>query len=313
MPPKKSERPYNADTSPLMYNSLLDDGLPRDIELSKIIVRPQARKYFDREKHEDLKRSIADKGLLEPILVRPTKKLSIYELVTGERRFRACKDLGLEYIVASVRELTDVEVMEICLVENLIREDLNPYEQTVAIVDLIATKYRISTKEAVTTLYNLGRLTSADRPDSTIGAEDKRELNAIEEIFSKIGLKLSSFTTNQLPLLNMPTDVIEELERGNIAYTKARQIARIKDEAKRSLILETAIAEKWTLRKTQDEVKLILNSDRPVEPKIKTDFKSISSKLTKAVNSKKISNTQSDKLKHYLDSIDELLDEILGD
>jgi ParB/RepB/Spo0J family partition protein len=102
------------------------------------------RKNFDKVQLEELAQSIREKGVLQPILVRPDHKVGDYELVAGERRYRAAKDAGLQEIPAVVRELTDIEVIEVQVIENLQRTDLHPLEEAEGYRQLMAKKYDVA-------------------------------------------------------------------------------------------------------------------------------------------------------------------------
>ncbi|HOC07149.1 MAG: ParB/RepB/Spo0J family partition protein [Bacillota bacterium] len=105
-----------------------DDTPPSEVPLADIIPNPhQPRRNFDQQALEELAQSISEHGLLQPIVVRP--HFGQYQLVAGERRFRAAKIAGLTSIPAVIMELTDRQLAEISLVENLQREDLNPLEE----------------------------------------------------------------------------------------------------------------------------------------------------------------------------------------
>src|SRR5690554_133715 len=107
-----------------------------DVALDRIVPNPhQPRRNFDGQALEELAQSIAQHGLLQPIVLRPWQ--GDYQLVAGERRFRAAKLAGLSTIPAIVMELSDRQVAEIALVENLQREDLNPIEEAEAYKRLI--------------------------------------------------------------------------------------------------------------------------------------------------------------------------------
>lgn len=107
------------------------DGQVQEIKLSEMRPNPyQPRKVFEQEAIEELKVSIEQHGILQPLIVR--KSIKGYEIVTGERRFRAAKAAKLKVVPAIVRELTEHEMMEIALIENLQREDLNPLEEAKA-------------------------------------------------------------------------------------------------------------------------------------------------------------------------------------
>lgn len=102
-----------------------------EMEITQIEINPhQPRKTFDEEKLLELTRSIEQHGILQPIIVRP--KGAAYELVAGERRLRAAKNAGLKQVPVVIKTLSDQEMMEIALIENLQREDLNPLEEAEA-------------------------------------------------------------------------------------------------------------------------------------------------------------------------------------
>lgn len=102
-----------------------------EIETAGITLNPfQPRKHFDQEKLDELARSIEEHGILQPLIVRPAEKG--YELVAGERRLRAAKIAGLDRIPVIIRQFSAREMMEIALIENLQREDLNPLEEAEA-------------------------------------------------------------------------------------------------------------------------------------------------------------------------------------
>ncbi|MGL4850247.1 MAG: ParB/RepB/Spo0J family partition protein [Clostridium sp.] len=106
------------------------------ISLNKIkAYAEQPRKFFDNENIAELAESIKNHGIIQPILLR--KEKSGYVIVAGERRFRAAKMIGLKEVPAIVRELTEKEVLEISLIENIQREDLNPIEEAIAYKKLI--------------------------------------------------------------------------------------------------------------------------------------------------------------------------------
>jgi len=152
-------------------------------------IRPnphQPRSEFDEEAIRELADSIREHGLLQPILVRPFD--GGYELVAGERRFRACRSLGLEEIPATVREVDDDRMLEIALVENLQREDLNPIEKAQAYERYVA------------------------------------ELNLThEQAATRLG-KNRSTITNQLRLLELPADLQSMVSRGTLSMGHARSL-----------------------------------------------------------------------------------------
>ena len=116
-------------------------------KLEKIAVKDirtnpfQPRKVFDQEKLEELAQSIKENGLIQPIIVRKSPIIG-FELLAGERRFRASKIAGLEHVPAIIKELTDQEMMRQAIIENLQREDLNPIEEAISYQKLVDHGYK---------------------------------------------------------------------------------------------------------------------------------------------------------------------------
>ena len=132
----------------------------RQIPVSAVEPNPyQPRRSFDQENLRELAASIKEKGVLQPVTVR--EKGEIFELVAGERRWRAAQVAGLSEIPAVVRELSDREVMEIALIENLQREDLNPIEEAEA-YQVLMREFQL-TQEEVAKAVGKGRPTVANR------------------------------------------------------------------------------------------------------------------------------------------------------
>ena len=132
-------------------NTLAEESVHNEDRISKLRIslvdpkRDQPRKYFDKEALEQLAASIAENGLLQPILVREYAE-GRYQIIAGERRFRACKLAGLAEIPAIVLDRTDRDVAQIALIENIQREDLNPLEEAMAYKSL-AEEYGMTQEE----------------------------------------------------------------------------------------------------------------------------------------------------------------------
>lgn len=174
--------------------ALLPKGGGGVVRLPLSAIRPnphQPRRRFSQEGLEELAASIREKGLLQPLVVRP--KGEGYELVAGERRLRAAEMAGLKEVPALIRDLTDQEAMEVALVENLQREDLTPLEE--------ARGYQA--------LLGLG-LTQ-------------------EEVAKRVG-KARSTVANALRLLQLPEEVLEALEQGLISAGHARALLMLEPE-----------------------------------------------------------------------------------
>ncbi|MBW4628221.1 MAG: ParB/RepB/Spo0J family partition protein [Brasilonema octagenarum HA4186-MV1] len=222
---------------------------------SIVIPKSQPRRYFDPHKLEELKRSIQEHGILEPLIVRPLKQPDKYELVAGERRYRAAKDLGLEEVPVTIRELTDNQALQIALIENLQREDLNPVEETKGILKLLALELDIPEEEVKSLLYHM----SNNNPEVKNNVVPN-SVKVVQEVFASIGkISWESFTKHRLGLLNIAPELLQAVESGKIEYTKAKAIARVKDESQRKSLLENAIAEQLSLgeiRKRIDQIKV---------------------------------------------------------
>jgi len=171
-----------------------------EVKLDELRPNPyQPRKVFDEEKLEELSLSIKEHGVFQPIIIK--KSIKGYEIIAGERRAKASKKAGLETVPAIVRDFTDEEMMEIALLENLQRENLNSIEEAGAYKKLIE---------------NLG-ITQ-------------------EELAKKLG-KSRSHITNMLGLLSLPLEVKDMISDNKISMSHARVLSKIDEPDK---ILELA-------------------------------------------------------------------------
>ncbi|MBW4548704.1 MAG: ParB/RepB/Spo0J family partition protein [Symplocastrum torsivum CPER-KK1] len=218
-----------------------------------ILPSQQPRRYFDPEKLEQLVQSVREHGILEPLLVRPLSEGN-YELVAGERRYRAAQAVGLSEVPVVVKALNEREALQLALIENLQREDLSAFEETEGIVQLLALQLECPVEDVPKVLYRLQneRLSSKSNGNVTINAEAE----AVEQVFAGLGLMTwQSFIRNRLPLLNLPEDILEALRQGQIAYTKATVLARIEDEQERQSLLQDAITSSLSLSQIRERVK----------------------------------------------------------
>jgi len=238
----------------------------------------QPRRYFDPDKLEQLTISVKKLGILEPLLVRLLHP-GEYELVAGERRYRAAQKAGLTEIPVVVRELTDEEALQLSLIENLQREDLNPVEETEAILQLLATQLSSSAEEARALLYRMQNEVKGKVTQNVLGSQ---EGELVKTMFDSLGLmSWESFVSSRLPLLNLPDEVIEALRQGQIEYTKAQAIARLKDTQARQALLFEAIQENLSLKEILERIRL---QRKPQEKpqSLKIIFKETSNRLQKA-------------------------------
>lgn len=223
---------------------------PQTVSIKRISLNPnQPRRYFDPAKHAALVESITWDGILQPLLVRPKGKG--YELVAGERRYRAAQELKLPEVPVTVRDLSDIQARQYALTENLQREDLNPIEETEGILALLSMRLGVNREEVITLLHRMANK-KRGLTDNVIREEDS---DAVNEVFASVGrLTPESFRVNRLPLLNLPDDILDALRTGQIEYTKAKAIAQVKDEAARAELLTEAIEQALSLAQIKQKV-----------------------------------------------------------
>jgi ParB family chromosome partitioning protein len=229
------------------------------LPISQIHRKPeQVRRYFDFQKMEQLTASVREYGILENLLVRPMPgKPGEYELVAGERRYRAAQGAGLTEVPATVIELSDQQALQITLVENLQREDLNPVEETEGILQLLAIRLELPVQEVVSLLYRMQNESTRNLNHNVVVQEEE----VVEEVFNALGrMSWQSFVKHRLPLRNLPEEVLEALQQGKIEYTKAQTISRVKDEGQRQELLQDAIAQSLSIRDIRDRIKQLSQS-----------------------------------------------------
>lgn len=222
----------------------------------------QPRRYFDPLKLQSLADSILQEGLLEPIVVRSVGE--VHELVAGERRLKACQIAGLTDIPVRIIECDDKTALRIRLVENLQREELNAFEETIGILELISTELEVESNMVVSVLYQMNNDAKGNSNHNVMVSE---EAEVIQRVFSQLGkISWQSFVANRLPLLKLPPDIQAVLEVGKIEYTKAQLIARIKDDSKRQDFLDKAIKENLSLSEIKEKIGEILQTQDEKKP-----------------------------------------------
>lgn len=230
----------------------------------------QPRRYFDPQKLEQLAASIKEHGILENLLVRPLLgEEKTYELIAGERRYRAATMAGLERVPVTVRDLTDQQALEVALIENLQREDLNPVEETEGILHLLSIQLGIELKDIPSLLYKMQHEAKGRIAQNVLGSSEGQ---AIQSIFQALGLiSWESFASSRLPLLKLPQEVLEAIRQGKVEYTKAQAIARVRDEAQRVVLLKAAITEDLSLSQIKERIKALLPEPDREAPKVQFD------------------------------------------
>ena len=200
-------------------NARADDGGAVELNINELEPnRGQPRKEFSEEAMRELADSIAQHGVLQPLLVRPLLSGG-YQIVAGERRWRASRMAGLATVPALIRELTDSEVMQIALIENLQREDLKPLEE--------AQGYQALMEEFGFTQDEISKSVGKSRPA----------------------------VTNALRLLNLPEAVRGMLARGDLSAGHARTLLSFKDEAAMLAAAKRVVAEGLSVRELEKMAK----------------------------------------------------------
>jgi ParB family chromosome partitioning protein len=204
----------------------------------------QPRKRFDQEQMKTLMKSIEEHGILQPIIVCPKNKG--YKIIAGERRWRAAKLLGLKEIPVNIKNVDSMKSLELALVENIQREDLNPIEKANAYLEL---------------KNNFG-LTQ-------------------EKIANRIGQERSSIA-NTIRLLDLAENIQELVSRGTISMGHARALLSLKDPKKQEILSEKIVTDGLSVR----EVEMIASGKKKFlfSSKKSSDTKVVSSELYKSPN-----------------------------
>ena len=208
----------------------------------------QPRKEFDPEKLNELADSIKQNGVLQPILVR--RKGAGYEIVAGERRYQAAKLAGLKEIPVNIKDISDSEVFQLALIENLQRADLNPIEE--------AQGYSKLLKDNGFTQEQLGKILSKSR----------------------------SAIANTLRLLDLPKDVQDLMAAGKLTAGHARAILAIPDEDARIELANKVVNEQLSVRQTENLASLFSgrNSEKPKREPTPSSYKRAARQLRLALN-----------------------------
>lgn len=212
-------------------------GPPSTLPVRAIVPNPfQPRREFRAGELDELAASIEACGLLQPVLVRPAPGGRSYELVAGERRLRAVKQLGWTEVPASIREVDDGTLLVLALVENLQRQELSPMEEAQ-------------------------------------GYEKLRDVFGFtqDKIAEAVGKKRST-VANMLRLLTLPPSVRRLLDEGAIAMGHARAVLAVRDPIRAAKIAQQAATESWSVRETEERTRAAVaqggaaGDGRPVQP-----------------------------------------------
>lgn len=195
-------------------------GALREIPIGSIVPNPeQPRMHFDEEKLQELTDSIKEHGILQPLVV--TKNGEQHEIIAGERRFQAAKRAGLTTVPVVVREATEQQKLELAIIENIQRHDLNPIEEAKAFLRLMNE-------------FNLPQ----------------------EKVAEKMG-KSRSAVANTLRLLHLPIEIQRAVAEGKISEGHAKALLAIENPEKQRAVFDLIIKEELTVRETEVKVRSI--------------------------------------------------------
>lgn len=205
---------------------LADNDEVREIDVD--LIRPgqqQPRTTFDQAKLEELAQSIRTTGVIQPLLVRPVGGL--FELVAGERRWRAAQIAGLARVPTIVRDIPDDKLLELALIENIQRAELNPVEEAKAYKRLI----------------------------ESLGLTQ-------EEVARRVG-RDRTFVTNYLRVLKLPKEIQDLLESEKISFGHARALVAVENPVDQRRLAQKIVNHNWSVRETERRVRNIDGKDQP--------------------------------------------------
>jgi len=218
----------------------------------------QKRRYFDQQKIEEWANTeIKANGIRSALWVRPllNGESGEYELIAGERRYRAAQFLGLPTVPVKIFHLDDKQALFASLVENLQRQDLSPLEETEGTLDALAMELDASVEEVISLLYQMNNATKGTVNQNVLVSPEAEQ---VEKVFKFLGrLSWKSFVSSRLPLLKKPPEILEALRSGKIEYTKAMEISKLKDENQRRALLDQAEDYHLSLSEIKEKVKSV--------------------------------------------------------
>ncbi|MCC5634138.1 ParB/RepB/Spo0J family partition protein [Nostoc sphaeroides CHAB 2801] len=380
---KQTDKPFGGQITtppPAPWLSSPDAELPAatetTIKLSDIVLpQHQPRRYFDPQALKELVSSVKQHGILQPLLVRPLGG-GKYELVAGERRYRAGQEAKLEVAPVVVRELSDDQAFQLALIENLQREDLNPVEETEGILHLLGIRLHCDVEAVKSLLYRMKNahskgeqpsksslnessknvFTNSDNPptednisdhlaeknesrknvspnpdnpqaldnvsdhlaDETESSKnvspnlDEEQSNTVQQVFLGLGLmNWLSFITTRLPLLNLPEEILMALRSGQLEYTKAQVLARVRNNEIRKKLLSEAIANYWSLSQIKEKITAWTDDEQTSSSKTTNQIPDRLQNITQRIKKRQLWK-EKDKQKQLVNLLNKL-EALLGD
>lgn len=318
----------------------IDRSKPTLIPLNNIHQwNEQPRCYFSQQSIDELAGSFEKHGFKGVLVVRehPDMGEGQYQLIAGERRYRAAIKAELTEVFCFVGEFTDTEALDFALRENLNREDLSRLEETQGILELIQAKYSLGSEIVVELV---GRYGHGDKARNDVIPNDEdlvEEVGWITSVLDEFGIKLSNFRQNYLPTLKLNPILKDAHLEGRIGYSKAQIINRIEDDEALKQILSQAIDDSLSVAKVREAVNQSLSnlsaesasvargdksksihdkSDKSTKPQKEKpaqcvlELKSVVSKLSSAKARKRLDSAQIRKVKSALKNLRPILESL---
>ncbi len=317
----RSRKRTPAEAPPLRnLHKLLNGNRLRFIPLDRIEIdeEQQIQRYIDPEKLQALVAVIQENSFLENILVKPhPQKEGYYKLIDGKRNILAAREAGAEEAPAIVLEADQTKSLVIALQRYFTREHLNPIDETDAILQLLCLKLDSTADQVILKLYRLKNeaekalLSEDDESRGNVSpnlmAEEISKLKAsVEGVFREIGNPFTweTFIRTRLKLLRLPEPILKAIRGGQIEYTKALTINKVKDEGVRDQLLQEAIEKGLTLSQIKAQVE-----ELQPEREITTDrvFSYRLSEIRKRLRASHLKRTQLKKINRLLGELEEIV------
>lgn len=224
----------------LFEDNAIDSRDAQTLRMSEIEPnKSQPRKVFDEGALRELAESIREHGLIQPIVVRPMPNGMTYQIVAGERRWRACRILGLDEVPVIIKELDDFEMAQLAIIENVQRADLNPMEEAAAYKELVDT-YKMN-----------------------------------HETVAKVIGKSRSYITNALRLMSMPEQVQDYVREGKLSMGHAKAVMGLDSNEQIMQAAEQIVTDNMNVRQTEkmvSKMKQDSSDEKPVSNAKQTQF-----------------------------------------
>lgn len=243
---------------------------------------------FSEESLSPLVRSIRERGVLQPVLLRATPG-GPYELVAGERRFRAAQLAGLSGVPAIVETVADADLLEYALIENLQREAMNPVDQTFGMLELLSqrTGHPLSALPAY-----LNRLRNGTEADE----------HRVEETLQQVGgWTLLTFATRNVKFLGLRKEELDAVAAGKLTSNAAFELLPLSEHERRETLFEEALRERWSAKELRTRVGQVLE-----EGKVSSEARLLVSRVKASVTERRVGQLDAGQRKEFQRLVEQL-------